>query len=237
MTLDLGRQNAYRERYRAMRSGWRPATEVYEATIRAWLPPDGRVVDMGCGRGGVLEQLDNAVTHPIGLDPDWLSLHEHRMSTLPRAVALAEALPLKANSLDLVLCSWVFEHLTDPGRVFAEFQRVLRPGGRAIFLTPNGRSLVALLNRGLRPLQRWLVPKLYGRAEVDTFPVCYRANTSGTIRRLAAQSGLACEQILQIADPTYLAFHPLLFRASVALARISTPVHLIGVLRKLNGTP
>jgi SAM-dependent methyltransferase len=236
MALTLDRQNAYRDRYRALNPGWRPATEVYESLIRAHLAPDMRVLDIGCGRGGVLEQLGEGVARPVGLDPDPVSLREHRIPGLPRAAALAAALPLRAACVDLALASWVFEHLADPGRVFAELQRVLRPDGRVIFLAPNAVSLVALLNRALRPLQRHLVPRLYGRSEADTFPVYYRANTRRQIRRWADAAGLRCEQLILVEDPTYLAFSPLLFRANVALARVTPPVHLIGVLAKASSS-
>lgn len=219
MPLSLEQQNAYRARYARMRPGWRPATAVYEALIRERLAPGMRVLDLGCGRGGALEQLGPAVAHPLGLDPDHRSLAEHRLPDLPRAVALADALPLPAASVDLVLASWVLEHLPDPARVFAEVRRVLRPGGAFIVLAPGARSPAALLNRALRPLQSWLVPRLYGRAEADAFPVVYRANTRRQVEALARGAGLALDTFHAIEDPTYFAFHPLVFRLSAALAR------------------
>jgi ubiquinone/menaquinone biosynthesis C-methylase UbiE len=232
MTLFLDRQNRYRARYQAQNPGWRPATSVYESLIRQQLRPGMSVLDLGCGRGGVLEQLGDVVTFPIGLDPDLQSLREHRIAHLPRAAALAGALPLRDNTIDIVVCSWVAEHLANPLAVFSETRRVLKPGGRFIFLTPNASSLVVLLNRLLRPLQQTLVPRLYGRAEADTFSVQYRANTPARIRSLAAQSQLQIDLLRQIEDPTYLAFHPLLFRLSVLLSRVTPPVHLVGVLAK-----
>src|SRR5258706_7816481 len=107
MTLSLDQQNTYRARYRARRPGWQPATEVYETLIRERLRPGMCVLDLGCGRGGVLEQLGEAVSKPIGLDPDPESLREHRLPNLPRAVARAEALPLCDGSVDILTCSWV----------------------------------------------------------------------------------------------------------------------------------
>src|SRR5688572_4924504 len=80
MPLTLEKQNEYRRRYATRTPDWQPATDRYEATIRGHLRTPMAVLDMGCGRGGVLEQLGEAVTNPFGVDPDWLSLAEHRLT-------------------------------------------------------------------------------------------------------------------------------------------------------------
>ena len=49
------------------------------------------------------------------------------------ARADAESLPFPGESFDLVLGHAVLHHLPDLGRAFAEFHRVLRPGGRIAF--------------------------------------------------------------------------------------------------------
>ena len=72
--LPLSRQNAYRERYRAFRPGWRTSGEAFEALTRQYIGPGARVLDLGCGRGGVMELFWREVKLPVGLDPDHASL-------------------------------------------------------------------------------------------------------------------------------------------------------------------
>jgi SAM-dependent methyltransferase len=233
--LTLERQEQYRARYAAMQQGWQPATRLYEQWIRGRLREGALLVDLGCGRGGVVEQLADVPLRAFGLDPDHASLCEHRLPLLPRAVAGAECLPLPAASVDLLVSAWVLEHLPDPAPVFAEVGRVLRVGGAFIFLTPNLHSPVTQMNRLLKPLQSVLVPRLYGRAEADTFPVVYRANTVRRLQTLAAAGSMTLEACRIIADPSYLAFNEVLFSASVMLTRllpVDAGVHLVGVCVK-----
>src|ERR1019366_3685681 len=46
-------------------------------------------------------------------------------------------LPFPSGYFDLIISRHVVEHLEEPPRVFREFQRVLKPGGKVILLTPN----------------------------------------------------------------------------------------------------
>jgi ubiquinone/menaquinone biosynthesis C-methylase UbiE len=79
------------------------------------------------------------------------------------ARADAEALPFSDQSFDLVLGHAVLHHLPDLQLAFAEFHRVLRPGGRIMFAGEPSRfgdRLAALPKRGgtaLGPLWRTLL--------------------------------------------------------------------------------
>ena len=231
--LPLDRQNHYRARYQRRRPGWQPSGAAFEALVRQHLTPASRVLDLGCGRGGVMELFWREVRRAVGVDPDLASLREHRAG-FARAAALGEALPFVAGSFDLVLALWVFEHLAQPARVLAEAHRVLAPGGRLLFLTPNARHPLLLANRfswAFPAVQRLLVPRLYGRAEADTFRVRYQANTIGRLRGLAAAAGFRVARLEAIADPTYLAFNPLFFELSIAFESLlpaGMGVHLLG---------
>lgn len=234
--LPLTLQNAYRARYRTMRPEWRSSGDQLEAMVRVLATRESRVLDLGCGRGGVVELIWRNVHLAAGVDPDAPSLSEHRAHGMPVIRGRGECLPFADESFDLVVSVWVLEHLRDPGRTFGEVRRVLRPGGHFIFLTPNLRNPLMVLNRlgkALPRLQRRLVPRLYGRVEADTFPVQYRANTPRDLRREAQAAGLEVAEIRVVADPTYLAINPLLFRAAVFSEQLmpkNRGVHLLGDL-------
>ena len=237
--LPLDIQNSYRARYRAIRPGWTSSGEQLEALVRSYLTADSKVMDLGCGRGGVVELFWRDVKLAAGLDPDVPSLAEHRAQGMPVVTGRGEHLPFAGESFDLIVCIWVLEHLRSPEGVLSEVRRVLRPGGHFVFLTPNLRNPLLAFNRLgrlLPQLQRRLVPRLYGRVEADTFPVQYRANTASAIRALAARTGLQVADLRVIPDPTYLAFNRFMFRASVMSERLlprGWGVHLLGDLTKL----
>jgi SAM-dependent methyltransferase len=236
--LSLDRQNAWREVYAAAHPGWRPATERFAAHVRAALGPAARLLDLGCGRGGLVEQLDFPAARIVGIDPDFDSLRDHRLPRLPRAAALSGRLPLAPATFDVVAASWLLEHLPDPAATFAEIGRVLRPGGVFVFITPNARHPLAWANRAAGQLGRAqgrLVDRLYGRAEADTFPTAYRANSAAALAKLCDAAGLSLATLEFVADPTYLAFSRPIYRAMAAFEDrlpASRRIHLVGVARR-----
>ncbi len=93
-----------------------------------------------------------------------LARNAQRLGLTVRSVrAEAEALPFADASFDLVLGHAVLHHLPNLRRAFAEFHRVLRPGGRIVFAGEPSRvgdRIAALPKRGanrVAPAWRWLL--------------------------------------------------------------------------------
>jgi SAM-dependent methyltransferase len=106
----------------------------YVWAARRWLPEGATVIEMGCG-GGVAYFAHRF--RAIGLDLSAESLAG--ISNLYAACLqgdAARAIPLPDASVDGVLGSFAWEHFTpeQKPRVLAECARVLRPGGKLVFL-------------------------------------------------------------------------------------------------------
>jgi SAM-dependent methyltransferase len=99
------------------------------------------VIELGCGTAYLSAQLARRGARPVGLDVSPAQLataaRAQRRSGLvfPLVEADAEAVPLRAASFDLVVSEYGASVWCDPERWVAEAARLLRPGGRLVFLT------------------------------------------------------------------------------------------------------
>ena len=142
-------------------------------------------------------------------------------------------MPLPDACVDIIMSRSVFEHLTDPASVYAEFARVLRPGGRVVFLTANMWDYGTLVAR-LVPnrLHGKVVKVVEGREEEDTFPTAYKTNTRADVDRLAAAAGLKVQDFDYLSQyPNYLMFNGLLFLLGTAYEKLISRFHALRGLR------
>lgn len=99
------------------------------------------VVDIGCNHGYGSRVLAGKAKSVAGVD-----ISENAIATAKRGTALpnlqfylsnAEGMPFADGSFDAAVSFQVIEHIEDVGRYLAEIHRVLKPGGKVIFTTPN----------------------------------------------------------------------------------------------------
>lgn len=107
----------------------------------------GRVLEIGAGSGVNLPFYSERATEIVGLEP------HPKLQALAERTGLrvirgsAQAIPLEGGSVDTVVSTWTLCSIPDPGAALREMRRVLRPGGRLLFV-----------EHGLAPdagVQRW----------------------------------------------------------------------------------
>jgi ubiquinone/menaquinone biosynthesis C-methylase UbiE len=160
---------------------------------RAGVAVHGRVLDAGCGGGGMPLSLAEEAGAVVGIDPAerfqeaGVRLGRERgLRNLHFALADGMALPFRDSSFDLVLSHAVIEHVADAPLYLRECARVLAPGGRVYLSTSPYLSFAgAHLPRLKVPLPLHLI--IGRRAAFATFRVLAR-HAAWTLREPANEN-------------------------------------------------
>lgn len=126
------------------------------------LPPDGRILEAGCGTGGNLGVLSRRGTI-AAFEPhvDALALARLQHPELDiRQGELPQQLPYDVRSFDLVAALDVLEHVEDDAACSQALAEMVRPGGWLLVTVPAHQALWGSHDRRLHHRRR------YGRAEL-----------------------------------------------------------------------
>ncbi len=159
------------------------AHAAFDRLMVQHLPPDGDILDLGCGTGANLtrlQQMGADIGTYTGVDISRPLLNQFAQKEDPGAIVHLEQLNLEADPLpegpfDLIVCTWALEHLRYPAAVVQKAYAHLRPGGHMILLfgVNTGYWWGRLVNRILHfASARQLPEDLY-----FTFPGFHRIRT------------------------------------------------------------
>ncbi len=105
------------------------------------------VLDLGCGQGYGSALLARNAASVVGIDIDpgviATAQRDYGRNGLRFAVGDAGAIQLPDNSVDVIVCFEVLEHLRDPGQALDEIVRLLRSGGLLLLSTPDAATSAA----------------------------------------------------------------------------------------------
>lgn len=156
--------------------GYHALIDELEMDIVSPFARGGRVLEVGCGTGLILERLARIADEAWGMDlsPGMLQkAHERGLNVVLGSVT---DIPFADESFDLVCSFKVLAHVPDIGHALAEIARVTRPSGHMVLEFYNPWSLRFLAKRLAGPQ-----PISDGRTEADVFT---RWDSPSTIRRI-----------------------------------------------------
>ena len=116
--------------------------QAFDQTLTTFVTPETQILDLGCGTAANLERL-RALQLPFGsyigvdLTGAMLARASAKFADQPHVSFVHLNLltdPLPEGPFDLILSTWVFEHLPDPIPVVVKAFERLRPDGHAVFL-------------------------------------------------------------------------------------------------------
>lgn len=136
-------EREYRRRFQDVaeyrRQVWSVLCDNYFSSL---VPHQSTVLDVGCGWGEFINQIDAATKYAMDLNSDAGERLDPGVHFLHQDCS--ESWPLETDSLDIVFSSNFIEHLhskAEVERLLQEAHRTLKPGGKVVLLGPNVRYL------------------------------------------------------------------------------------------------
>lgn len=204
-------------------------TIIFYNRINSLISPTFVVLDVGCGKGGFssdpvifrknLMILKGKVKKVIGIDIDKNAqvnpfIDEFRLIESP-------TWPIEDNSIDLIVCNFVLEHIENPTEFFSEIQRVLRNGGFLCIRTLNLFGYIALAAKIIPNKYHSKVTTLVqeSRKEDEVFPTVYKCNSFSKLKKYLKSSGFDYVVYGYEAEPSYLSFSTIAYFFGVLYQR------------------
>ncbi len=211
--------------------------EVPESEVGALGDVNGLdVVELGCGTAYFSAWLARRGARPVGVDPTPAQLETARAMQrelrleFPLVEAVAEDVPLPDASFDLALSEYGASIWADPARWIPEAARLLRTGGRLVFLRNGTVSMLCMaldgvteqLQRPYRDLRKIEWP--------DTHEVEFHA-PPGELIDVLRSSGFGLERLVELYAPESATTHEYYEYVSADWAR-KWPAEELWVARK-----
>jgi len=109
------------------------------------LPRKGKILELGCGEGAILEILSRRGCETWGVEPNQKAAEICKSKGLNVLCATLEKVNFRDGFFDAVVMSQVLEHLPSPKTALKEVKRVTKSKGRVYIYCPNVEGYLSKL--------------------------------------------------------------------------------------------
>ncbi len=187
-------------------------TVEFYGRINSLLKKTDIVLNIDAGRGAwyfedkceyrrKLINIKPLVKKLIGADIDPIVLKNP--TTSANYVIKNHTIPLRSNSIDIIICDYVLEHVKYPDSFYQEVDRLLKPDGYFFARTPHKFHYVSIIARLISNQfhARFLSILQPKRKSEDVFPIEYKMNTLACINKIF--NSYINQSYLYSAEPAY----------------------------------
>ena len=169
------------------------------AVLEALGPVAGRaVLDAACGPGLYLRELLERGARVAAFDASQVMVNLARQGTAGRVrvdqASLDDPLPYPDGAFDLIVCALAIHYASDRAAAFAEFCRVLRPGGAAVVSTQH--PVMDWLRKGGSYFQATLETDIWHTPSGDQ-PVHFWRESLTALCTAATSAGFLIETLIE----------------------------------------
>lgn len=140
---------SYDQDYFTERNAYEARAEEFSAYFRALMDDiarvraTGRLLDIGCGPGLLLEEARNRGYAAAGCDVSAWAVEAARRRGFDARTGVLQALQYPEGAFDIVVANHTLEHIPEPLPFLREARRLLAPGGLLAIGVPNHASLMS----------------------------------------------------------------------------------------------
>lgn len=216
------------------RSCWIDGSSQFTNLVRSYLRPEFLCLDLAAGsskEGPV--NFRGEVRNVVGIDCE--SYIRDNLSVDDGVIALAEDLPFRPGSFEMVVSDWALEHFAEPEAIASEIFRVLKPTGLFAFRTGNvWHYSYAIAAATPHWFHKLVADKVRGISPGEHAPhvTHYRMNTQKAVRECLGRVGFIKRKLVMMEpEPSYLMFSVPSFLVGLAYERIVNRVRALAGFR------
>jgi 2-polyprenyl-3-methyl-5-hydroxy-6-metoxy-1,4-benzoquinol methylase len=109
-------------------------------TILHEIPKEGKVIEIGCGGGGILASLVKTQNNSLIIsDISYIAVHKSVSKSKSHGMQInSESIPIRSETISCAYSTEMLEHVPNPEAVIKEVSRILKQDGIFVFSIPCG---------------------------------------------------------------------------------------------------